>query len=133
MRYFWIILLFASVGFAQEALKPPKGIIQMPSDLLGEPLRLEQMRIGDEYWLPADCLFVDSMAQCWLDPSQPIKFPRKDHLIFVKHFKNEHTIGYHVLIEAKRLQGWRWKLGTSTSTQMMNRNFIPVVSLSYVR
>jgi len=138
MRYLLAFLLLAGMAHAQarNQYSPPKDIVQMPSDLLGEPLRLEQMRIGDSYQLPADCLILDSAAKCWLDPSQPIKFKRNsDHLITVKRFKDnaKHTIGYRVEIDAKRLQGWRWRLGTSPSSHMMARKFIPVISLSYTR
>jgi hypothetical protein len=102
---------------------------RMPDEFLGNPKFLGDMRIGDEFWVPAHALEVDIDRRCWLNPKQTLDATSL-HLILVtkKLYKlkdGKAIIGYHVHLSKQKLQGHRWKVGEHDP----GRCSIPVHSL----
>lgn len=96
----------------------------MPEEFLGEPQTIDQMRIGDSYWVPADCLVVDEDAKCWLDPQQRLD-EKSIHRIKVERKKIGGDVVYIIYVYKDWLMGWRWK-----KTKLERKDMIPVASLS---
>ena len=102
----------------------------MPTDFLGEPKIISDMRIGDSYWLPAHCLTVDADGKCWLDPYQKLDGEKLDHKLKVQRRKVEGKVVFTVYIYKKWLQGWRWKKTEKTSDQYKMENVL--IPVSYI-
>lgn len=107
-------------------LQAPPDIAKMPSEFLGEPKTIEQMRIDDSYWVPAHCLYVDAQARCWLDPNQLLD-EKSDHLIKVERRKSDKVgVYFRAVIYKHKLLGWRWKL---IKDRTFDDKYIPVQAL----
>lgn len=104
--------------------------VQMPSEFLGEPKTVEQIPLGGEYWVPADCLVVDHLAKGWLIGGYYLN-KKSDHLIRVTRVRhqplgNDSHIIFRVIISKKQLNGWRWKRIKFDPFRDKRFNYIPV-------
>ncbi len=100
----------------------------MPSQFLGEPRNIGQMRIGDSYVVDAKELYVDKSAKCWLNPKAQLT-PSTVHRLTVHRdmrvSKNGATEIFYRVTVGDNLNGWRWKL-----REIENQSLIPVEKLT---
>ena len=105
---------------------------QVPSEFMGEPSTLQQMRIGDAYWVPAHGLVIDKSAKCWINKHQKLD-DGSLHKIQVHRFHDKgqaNRVLYGVRIERTKLQGWMWKLGGHEGKYNESSSYLPVSSLN---
>lgn len=105
--------------------------VQLPSEFMGEPGTVQQMRIGDSYWVPAHGLVIDKDARCWIDRHQGLD-EKGLHMIQVHRFHDKgqtNRVLYGVSIERAKLQGWIWKLGEHEGKYYESTGHLTVSSL----
>ena len=129
-----IFVMLMSLSMAAEPPQMPLQIevvpAKMPDEFLGNPKFVGDMRIGDEFWVPAHALQVDIDKRCWLNPDQTLDATSVSLILVAKKLyklrDGKAIIGYHVKLSKPKLQGHRWKIGEHEKT----RCTIPVHSLA---
>jgi hypothetical protein len=104
---------------------------QLPSEFMGEPGTIQQMRIGDAYWVPAHGLVIDKSAKCWINKNQKLDETTL-HMIEVHRFHDKgrsNRVLYGVRIARSKLQGWMWKLGNHEGKYYETNGHLAVFSL----
>ncbi len=128
------------IGFACVTIAAPPGPqqhqprtaqVQLPSEFMDQPATIQQMRIGDAYWVPAHGLVIDKDAGCWINKNQKLA-EDSPHMIQVHRFHDKgqtNRVLYGVRIERAKLQGWLWKLGDHEGAYYESTGHLAVSSL----
>ena len=111
--------------------QPGRDQAQLPSEFMGEPATIQQMRIGDAYWVPAHALVIDKDAKCWINKNQELDDKSLDMIQVHRFYDKGSTdrVLYGVRIKRTKLHGWMWRLGDHEAKYYESTGHLAVFNL----